>query len=309
MKDILVLGGAGYIGSHIIKKLLINNFNPIIVDNLSTGNIKNLIVKDFYQADIADKFALNNIFKKHKIQAVIHLALSSNTDESIKNPQKYYDNITNTLNILNCMLANNVKNIIFASSGKIYGTPTYLPIDEQHPKSPITPIGKINLSIENILEDYEKAYNLKFICLRLFNVAGLDKSRKLKNNKNNLINNALKCASGEIDFLKIYGNGESVRNYTHVEDIADAHVLALKKLLETKQSYKINLGSNCIASINQIIKIIEKLTEKEIPILYTKQRPFDYENVIVSNNYAQDELFWFPKYSKIEDIIKTELIN
>ena len=307
MKDILVLGGAGYLGSHIVKKLLIKGFNPIVIDNLTTGNVKNLIVKDFYQTDIADKFALNNIFKNHKIQAVIHLAVGSNTDESIRNPQKYYDNITTTLNVLNCMLANNVKNIIFASSGKIFGVPQYLPIDEKHPKRPITPTGKINFTIENILDDYDKAYNLKSICLRLFNVAGNDKTGKLKNYKNNLIKNALKTITGETDFLKIYGDGTTRRDYTHVEDVADVFVLALEKLLATKSSDKINISTGVSVSINEIIENISNITGKEIPVLYTPKREFDYKEISISNKYAQETLYWIPKYRNIKDIIISEL--
>lgn len=307
MKDILVLGGAGYIGAHIVRKLLIKNYNPIVVDNLTTGNRKNIQINDFYNIDIGDKIALNQVFKKYKIQGVVHLALNSDTNESISNPQKYYNYITNTLNVLNCMLENNVKNIIFASSGKIYGQPLYFPLDENHLKEPTTPIGKINLTIENILDDYETAYNIKSISLRLFNIAGSGKTNTLQNNNESLIKNALDTIRGKSDFLKIYGDGSHVRDYTHVEDIADAFVLALDKILTSKCSDKINISAEISSSANEIIKIIENLTGKEIPTLYTDKRDFDYKKITVSNKYAQETLFWIPKYRNIKDIIKTEL--
>lgn len=307
MKEILVLGGAGYIGSYIVKKLLIKNYIPIVVDNLSTGNMSNVIVKDFYQYDINDKFALNSVFKKHNIQAVVHLAQNYNTDESISNPQKYYRNITNTLTMLDCMLENNVKNIVFASSGKIFGAPTYMPLDENHSKIPTTPTGHINLIIENILDDYDRAYNLKSISLRLFNVAGFDRGGKLKNYRKNIITNALDTLNGKAEFLEIYGNGETTRDYTHVEDVSDAFVLAIEKLLSTKISDKINIATGNSVSINDIVKSIEKIFGKEIPVLYTPKRTFDYKEILVSNNYAQETLFWIPKYKNVNEIISNLL--
>ena len=315
MKNILVLGGAGYIGSHTVKKLLIKGYNPIVVDNLVYGHKQAVLAKDFYQFDINDKFALNNIFKTHKIDAVIHFAAYAYVGESVKHPQKYYqNNLINTINVLDCMLENDVNNIVFSSTCATYGTPKYSPIDEKHPQNPINPYGQTKLMVEKVMDDYDKAYGLKSICLRYFNAAGADKDGRLAEKHNpetHLIPLVLQTALGEREFINVFGNdydtpdGTCIRDYIHVEDLADAHILALEKLFTEHKSYRINLGTGIGTSVNEIIKSAERVTGKEIPVLYTDRRDGDPDKLVASNEYAQEVLYWIPKYINIDDIIQS----
>ena len=314
-KNILVLGGAGYIGSHTVKKLLLKGYNPIIADNLSTGHKEFVLTDNFYKIDIGDKFALNNIFVENKIDAVIHFAASAYVGESVKNPAKYYNNnVVKTINVLDCMLENNVQNIIFSSSCATYGYPEYLPIDEKHSQTPINPYGKTKLIIEKVLDDYDLAYGLKSVCLRYFNAAGADKNGELFENhipETHLIPLVLKVALGECEYITVNGNdwdtkdGTCIRDYIHVEDLADAHILALENLLINQQSLKINLGTGIGTSILEIIRAVEKITGKEVPILFGERRSGDPATLVASNTLAKEQLYWIPRYTNIEEIVAT----
>lgn len=315
MKNILVLGGAGYIGSHTVKKLLIKGYNPIVIDNLILGHKAAVLAKEFYQIDIGNKIELNSIFKKHKIDAVIHFAAFAAVGESVKNPQKYYqNNLINTINVLDCMLENNVKNIVFSSTCATYGNPQYSPLDEQHPQNPINPYGWTKFMIEKVMENYDKAYGLKSICLRYFNAAGADKDGQLMEKHNpetHLIPIVLETALGKREFINVFGNdyntpdGTCIRDYIHVEDLADAHILAIEKLFAENKSYRLNLGTGIGTSVNEIIQSAQRVTGKEIPVLYTERREGDPPQLIASNTLAQEILYWFPKYTSIDDIINS----
>ncbi len=315
MKNILVLGGAGYIGSHTVKKLLIKGYNPIVIDNLILGHKAAVLAKEFYQIDIGNKIELNSIFKKHKIDAVIHFAAFAAVGESVKNPQKYYqNNLINTINVLDCMLENNVKNIVFSSTCATYGNPQYSPLDEQHPQNPINPYGWTKFMIEKVMENYDKAYGLKSICLRYFNAAGADKDGQLMEKHNpetHLIPIVLETALGKREFINVFGNdyntpdGTCIRDYIHVEDLADAHILAIEKLFAENKSYRLNLGTGIGTSVNEIIQSAQRVTGKEIPVLYTDRREGDPPQLIASNTLAQEILYWFPKYTSIDDIINS----
>ena len=315
MKNILVLGGAGYIGSHTVKRLLIKGYNPIVVDNLIYGHKEAVLARDFYQIDIGDRLALNSVFKKYKIDAVVHFAAFAYVGESVKSPQKYYqNNLINTINVLDCMLENNVKNIVFSSTCATYGNPQYSPLDEKHPQNPINPYGWTKFMVEKVMEDYEHAYGLKSICLRYFNAAGADKDGELcekHNPETHLIPLVLQVALGEREYISVFGNdydtpdGTCIRDYIHVEDLAEAHILAIEKLISEGKSYRINLGTGIGTSVNEIIEAAKRVSGKEIPVLYVDRREGDPPKLVASNAYAQDVLYWVPQYTNIDDIVRS----
>jgi UDP-glucose 4-epimerase len=315
MKTVLVAGGAGYIGSHTVKHLLKNNYNVIVLDNLSYGHKEAVLTSNFEQIDLNDKISLDKIFKSYKIDAVIHFAAFTYVGESVSQPQKYYhNNVVNTLNLLDTMIKNNVKTIVFSSTCATYGNPQYTPIDENHPQKPINPYGKTKFIIEQIMADYEVAYGLKYIALRYFNAAGCDSDCELGESHNpetHLIPLVLKAIKGEIEKINVFGtdydtpDGTCIRDYIHVEDLADAHMLAVEKLFQDKKSYCINLGTGIGKSVKEIIDSAQKVTGKKVPLTYAERRIGDPAILYAANQKAKDILSWKPKYSDIDEIIKT----
>jgi len=315
MKTILVAGGAGYIGSHTVKYLLNNDYQVIVVDNLVYGHREAVLTKNFEQIDLSDKKAIDGIFKKYKIDAVIHFAAFAYVGESVSSPKKYYhNNVVNTLNLLDTMIDNNVKNIVFSSTCATYGDPQYMPLDEKHPQNPINPYGQTKLMVEKIMKDYDKAYGLKFVALRYFNAAGGDAEGQLGEShdpETHLIPLVLKAIKGEIPQITVFGtdydteDGTCVRDYVHVEDLANAHMLAVEKLLAGGVSYCINLGTGIGTSVKEIIDASEMVTGKKVPLTYGERREGDPPKLYAANQKAKEVLGWEPKYTKIQDIIKT----
>lgn len=315
MKTILVAGGAGYIGSHTVKHLLKNNYNVVVLDNLVYGHKEAVLTQNFEQIDLADKEALNEVFRKHKIDAVIHFAAYAYVGESVTNPQKYYqNNLINTIGLLDTMIANNVKNIVFSSTCATYGEPQYTPLDEKHPQAPINPYGKTKLMIEKVMEDYNTAYGLNYIALRYFNAAGADAQGELGEShdpETHIIPLILKAIKGEIPQIKVFGtdydtaDGTCIRDYIHVEDLAQAHMLAVEKLFKDKKSDCINLGTGLGTSVKEIIKAAEEVTGKKVPLVYADRRAGDPAKLFASNKKAKEVLNWEIKYNDVKDIIKT----
>lgn len=315
MQTILVTGGAGYIGSHTVKYLLQNNYNVIVVDNLVYGHKEAVLTENFEQIDLADKLALDKVFKKYKIDAVIHFAAYTYVGESAIHPQKYYwNNVVNTLNLLDVMLENEVKNIVFSSTCATYGNPEYTPIDENHQQKPINVYGKTKLMMEQIMADYEAAYGLKYVALRYFNASGADAQGELGESHNpetHLIPLVLKAIKSEIPQITVFGNdydtpdGTCIRDYIHVEDLASAHMLAVEQLLNKEQSKCINLGTGIGTSVNEIIQAAENVTGKKVPVVYGERRIGDPAKLFASNNKAKEILKWSPKYTDINKIITT----
>lgn len=315
MKTILVAGGAGYIGSHTVKYLLKNNYNVVVVDNLVHGHKEAVLTPNFEQIDLADKPALDKVFKKYKIDAVIHFAAYTYVGESVTSPQKYYwNNVVNTLNLLDVMIENDVKNIVFSSTCATYGNPQYTPIDENHPQSPINTYGKTKLMMEQIMADYETAYGLKYVALRYFNAAGCDTQGELGEShdpETHLIPLVLKAIKGEIPQINVFGtdyntpDGTCIRDYIHVEDLADAHMLAVEKLLTEHKSHCINLGTGIGTSVKEIIKAAEEVTGKKVPLRYGERRVGDPAKLYAANKKSKEILGWIPKYTDIKEIIKT----
>ena len=254
---ILVTGGAGYIGSHCVMALLEKGFEVIIFDNLSTGHIETVQTLQnygnlrFVQGDLLNQCDLKSLFEQNNIDAVIHFAAFSQVAESVKNPKKYYiNNVVGTLNLLNAMLDHNVKNIVFSSTAATYGEPVYTPIDEKHPQNPINPYGQTKLTIEKIMDDYNKAYSLKSVRLRYFNVAGADSKSRIgewHDPETHLIPNILKSTFSGGKTFQMFGDdyntkdGTCVRDYINVEDLANAHLLALKYLENGGETNYFNL--------------------------------------------------------------------
>ena len=313
MKNILVMGGAGYIGSHTVKHLQEFGYNCIVADNLVYGHEEAVLTPNFEKADLLDKPSLKAVFDKYDIDAVVHFAAFTYVGESVEKPQKYYENnVIGTLNLLEAMLAHGVKKIVFSSTCATYGNPLYMPLDEKHPQAPINPYGQTKFMIEKIFEDYGRAYGLKYIALRYFNAAGASKDGKIGESHNpetHLIPLVLKAIKGERDCIKIFGNdydtpdGTCQRDYVHVEDLASAHRLALEKL-DDFQGF-LNLGTGIPTSVLEIIKSAEKVSGKKCPLVYEKRRAGDPAVLYAANAKAKEVLGWKPEYMNVEDIIRT----
>lgn len=311
---ILVVGGAGYIGSHTVKELINHNYSVIVADNLIYGHKEAIASKAvFVHADLQKKEQVNQIFSQYPIEAVIHFAAYAYVGESVQFPQKYYqNNVIGTLNLLEAMLEYNVKKIVFSSSCATYGNPLYTPIDENHLQNPINPYGKTKLIIEQTFKDYEKAYGLKHISLRYFNAAGASADSEIGEShspETHLIPLVLKAIYEDTFTLKIFGSdyetpdGTCIRDYIHVEDLAIAHRLALEKLEEF--SGCLNLGTGTGTSIMEIIKSAENVTGKKCKYEFATRREGDPAILFADNQKAIETLNWTPKYIHIDKIIQT----
>lgn len=311
---ILVFGGAGYIGSHTVSHLLDNGYQVVVADNLIYGHREAVDKRAVFEhADLLDKFSLQQLFKKHKIDAVIHFAAFAYVGESVADPEKYYfNNVVGTVNLLNIMLENNVKDIVFSSTCATYGEPEYTPIDELHPQNPINPYGRTKLMIEQIFADYERAYGLRHIALRYFNAAGCAANGSIGEShtpETHLIPLVLKAITGERKSISVFGtdydtpDGTCIRDYIHVEDLALAHRLALEKL--SVYSGCINLGTGIGTSVKEIILAAEEVSGKKCPVEYADRRAGDPARLFADNRKAKEILGWEPAYKNIKDIIQT----
>lgn len=315
MKTVLVTGGAGYIGSHTAYELSKNGYNVVILDNFSEGHREFVTDYKVYETDLNDIYGIRKVFSENKIEAVIHFAAFASVGESVTDPQKYYyNNVVNTLNLLKVMLENDCKKIVFSSTCATYGSPKYLPLDEEHSQSPINPYGQTKLAIEKIFADYDRAYGLKYFALRYFNASGASTEKSIgewHNHETHLIPLVLKTLTGERKNITIFGNdydtpdGTCIRDYIHVEDLASAHMLAVQKLLNGSASECLNLGTGVGNSVKEIIESVERVTGKKVPVVIGKRREGDPDMLYASNTKAKEVLDWHVKYAKLDDIIKT----
>ena len=320
---ILVTGGAGYIGSHCVLALLNKGYDVMIYDNLSTGHIEtvNELKKygnvTFVQGDLLDKVHLGATLGGKNIKAVIHFAAFSQVGESVKNPEKYYtNNVIGTLNLLSVMLIHNIKKIVFSSTAATYGEPKYIPIDEEHPQQPINPYGQTKLFIEKIMDDYDKAYGLKSVRLRYFNVAGADSQSRVGERhepETHLVPNILKSTFGSGDSFKMFGDdydtkdGTCVRDYINVEDLANAHILALEYLQKGGDTNYFNLGTKEGNTVKEVFSACEKVTDKKIPVTIMPRRKGDPASLVADNTKAKRVLGWNPQKT-LENSIKSAYI-
>lgn len=312
--NILVVGGAGYIGSHMVKMLHKENHAVVTFDNLSTGYRDAVLYGDFFYGDLANRNEIDKVFKQYDFDAVMHFASYIQVGESVSEPDKYYrNNLVNTINLLDAMNEHDVKHFIFSSTAAIFGDPEYIPIDEEHPKQPINPYGKTKLMVEQVLEDYDKAYGMKSVCLRYFNAAGADPEGELGERhdpETHLIPLILQAASGRRDNIKVFGrdyntaDGTCIRDYIHINDLCQAHLLAINYLITTKQSGAFNLGNGTGFSVEQVIKTAKEVTGVDFTVIDEKRREGDPAQLIANSDQAKNKLGWEPMYGKLSEIIK-----
>jgi UDP-glucose 4-epimerase len=312
---ILVVGGAGYIGSHMVKDLLDTGYGVVTLDDLSTGHRELVLGGEFVEGGLGDPVLLDNLFSTHNISAVMHFAAFSLVGESVENPLKYYrNNMAATAELLDSMIRHNVKRFIFSSTAAVYGEPVEIPITENHPCNPTSPYGASKMAVERMLEDCDSAYGLKYISLRYFNAAGADESGKIgerHDNETHLIPLILEVATGRRENIKIFGthyptpDGTCIRDYIHVSDLTRAHLLALKALMSGGESAVYNLGNNRGHSVREVIELARKVTGKPIPAIKADKRPGDPAVLIASSDKIKKELAWKPEYEDLETIIKS----
>ena len=317
---ILVTGGAGYIGSHCVLALLKAANEVVVFDNLSTGHKETVDTLGkigklhFVEGDLQNLSDISKVFDDFNIEAVVHFAAFSQVGESMKNPQKYYyNNVYGTLNLLNAMIEHNVKKIVFSSTAATYGEPEYVPIDEKHPQNPINPYGNSKLMVEKIMDDYDRAYGLKSVRLRYFNVAGADSMALIGENhsiETHLIPNILKSTFDKGRTFEMYGDdydtkdGTCVRDYINIEDLVSAHLAALKYLSDGGETNFFNLGTNDGNSVKEVFEACEHVTGQTIPVKVMPRRPGDPAVLIADNKKAKKFLNWIPQKS-LQESIKT----
>ena len=311
----LVIGGAGYIGSHVVKALMKSGHQVTVFDNLSSGLRQNLFKEnEFIYGNILIREDLDSAFSQG-FDACIHLAAFKAAGESMIKPEKYsVNNITGTLNILNSATKYNCKNIVFSSSAAIFGNPQKLPIDENHPKNPENYYGFTKLSIEDYLEWYSKLKGLNYSALRYFNAAGYDVDGELyglEQNPANLIPVVMETACGMRKEMSVFGDdyetrdGTCIRDYVHVSDLADAHVKSLEYIAKNNTNLKLNLGSEIGTSVKEVIDVAKKITGKEINAKIVERRLGDPSELYATSKLANDVIGWKAQYSDMETIIKT----
>ena len=310
---ILVVGGAGYIGSHMVKMLLDQHHQVITYDNLSSGFRDAVLGGEFVEGDLADLVTLDKLFKQYQPEAVMHFASHIQVGESVQQPAKYYlNNFTNTLNLLNTMVKYKVNHFIFSSTAAVFGEPEYVPIDEAHQKNPLNPYGRSKYMVEQVLGDYERAYGLKSVCLRYFNAAGADPSGLLGERhepETHLIPLVLQAISGKRPHISVFGrdydtpDGTCIRDYIHIVDLCSAHLLALKELVKTGVSMRFNLGNGEGFSVQEVIAAAEKVTGKKVNVIDGPRREGDPARLVADATLANDKLRWTPVYNDLETII------
>ncbi len=311
---ILVVGGAGYIGSHMAKMLSLRDFKPITLDNLSTGYRDSVRYGEFIEGDLSDSDLLDQIFTSSHIHAVMHFSSNIEVGESVQNPSKYYrNNFGNTINLLDAMVRNDVNNLVFSSTAAIFGEPVYTPIDEKHGRNPINAYGKSKYMVEMALQDYERAYGLRSVCLRYFNAAGADPDGELgerHNPETHLIPLILQAASGRRDSISIFGqdyntrDGSCVRDYIHIVDLCSAHLLAVSDLMDGSQSRQYNLGNGLGFSVLDVIEEVKQITGKRFRLKEEGRRDGDPAILIADSTLARSELKWSPIYTDLAEIVK-----
>lgn len=313
-RSILVVGGAGFIGSHMVIALHQAGYRVIVLDNLSHGHRQAILHAELVIGDLNDKFCLKELFTQHQFFAVIHFANLIDVAESVMDPAKYYqNNVVGTLNLLDAMLAHNVDKFIFSSSAAVYGEPQYFPIDEQHPLLPINPYGRAKRMTEEIIQDYAKSYGLRYAIFRYFNAAGADPSGRvgeMHRDETHLIPLALQVALGTRKVLTINGNdyltadGTCIRDYVHVNDLCDAHLQAIEALHKNHPNMICNLGSSHGYSVQEVLTTVRLVTGHDIPIIIGPRRPGDPAKLVANASLAKRMLHWQPKYNDLTVMVK-----
>ncbi len=311
---VLVTGGAGYIGSHAVRQLKKVGYEPVVFDNLSKGHAEAVKHAELFKGDLLDKESLKSFFKAHSVDALMHFAAFSLVGESMQNPYMYYENnVAGSLNLLKAAMDAGVGNVIFSSTAAVYGEPEVVPITEQCVKNPLNVYGRTKLVIENMLKDFSDIYGLKYKALRYFNAAGADEEGDIGEDhspESHLVPIIFQSVNGKRDKLVVYGDdyptpdGTCIRDYIHVTDLADAHVLALKSLEQGAKSGAYNLGSEKGFSVLEIVKAAENACGQKITYEVGGRRPGDPAVLVASSESIKIELGWQPKYG-IEEILSS----
>ncbi|MBI3980815.1 UDP-glucose 4-epimerase GalE [Candidatus Microgenomates bacterium] len=313
---ILVTGGAGYIGSHMVAQLIKSSATPVVFDNLSSGHKEAIPVHTtFVKGDLEDSELLAKLFEEENFDAVMHFAAFISMAESVENPKIYFrNNSFNALNLLDMMVRFNVKNFIFSSTAGVYGNPIKVPITEDHLCHPTNPYGESKLMVERMLRWYDQAYGLKSVILRYFNAAGasLDgKNGESHDPETHIIPMAIKTALGQNEYFEIFGtdyhtlDGTCIRDYIHVIDLVQAHILALDKLMNEKKSLVYNVGTGKGYSNKEIAEAVKKVSGVDFAVEYSQRRPGDASELVAAADKIKKELNWEPKYSDLETIVST----
>jgi len=312
---ILVVGGAGYIGSHTNKILNKQGYDTVVFDNLSLGHREFVKWGECFEGDLANIKDLRRCFKQYDIKAVMHFSAFSQVGESVLHPDKYYqNNVVNTLNLLNVMREFSVKYFILSSTAATFGNPIEIPITESHPQKPINPYGRTKLMIEEILKDYDDAYGIKSVCLRYFNAAGADPDGEIGERhdpETHIIPLIIYAALGKRDDIKIFGtdyeteDGTCIRDYIHINDLATAHIKALEYLQKENISNWFNLGNGSGQSVKQVIEMVKKVSGRNFTVIEAPRREGDPATLIAASKKAMDTLNWQPLFANIETIVQT----
>ncbi len=312
---ILVTGGAGYIGSHTVRELRERGMDVVVYDNLSTGHIESIGDTPFVKGDLFDVELLKKTFRDYNVDSVIHFAAYSLVGESMTNPAKYYhNNVAGTLSLLDAMIAENVKYLVFSSSAATYGDCGDGLITEESPQNPTSVYGQTKLMMEQFMQDYDKAYGMKYVALRYFNAAGAHVSGEIgeaHNPESHLIPIILQVANGKRDHIGIFGDdyptpdGTCIRDYIHITDLADAHIKALEYLKNGGKSTHYNLGNGNGFSVKEVIDTVEKVTGIAIKREITERRPGDPASLVASSDKIKRELNWKPRFDTLDAIVES----
>ncbi len=310
---VLVAGGGGYIGSHMVLTLLEAGHDVVTVDNLIGGHRDAVLGGDFVQADLGDAGTLDTLLASHCVDVVMHFASFIEVGESVQDPGKYYrNNVCSTVHLLDAMVRRGVRKFIFSSTAAIFGEPAYVPIDERHPLAPVSPYGASKLMVERMLRDYDRAHGLRSVCLRYFNAAGADPLGHIGERhepETHLIPLLLQAAAGRRPYASIFGrdydtpDGTCVRDYIHVLDLCQAHLRAMEWLRDGGASAAFNLGSGAGYSVLSVIRAVERVTGKPLPVRDAARRPGDPAQLVADPTLARRELAWRPQRT-IETIVR-----
>jgi UDP-arabinose 4-epimerase len=313
--QVLITGGAGYIGSHTAKRLAQAGYEPVVLDDLRHGHRWAVRWGPLVEMDLSDRAGLAQVFREHRIAAVIHFAAFAYVGESMRAPAEYFrNNVVNTLNLLDAMRENGVGRIVFSSSCATYGKPRENPIPEDHPQQPVNPYGESKCMVERLLKWYGQAYGLAWTALRYFNAAGADPDGELgeaHDPETHLIPRAIAAAMGNLPALDLFGtdydtpDGTAVRDYIHVTDLADAHLKALLRLHQGGRNAAFNLGTGCGYSVREVISMIEQLSGRKVPVNESPRRAGDPPMLVANSARACRELAWMPRLSSLRQIVET----
>lgn len=310
---VLVVGGAGYIGSHMVLMLSQEGAEVIILDDLSSGHADAVLSGKLVQGSIEDRSLLDRLFAEENFDGVMHFASFIQVGESVQHPSKYYrNNVTHTINLLDAMVRHKVRNFIFSSTAAIFGQPEYIPIDEAHPKQPINPYGRSKWMVEQVLQDYDTAYGVKSVCLRYFNAAGADPEARIGEThepETHLIPLLLQVASGRRDSAQVFGrdydtpDGTCIRDYIHVLDLAAVHSLALAHLIGGGRSAAYNLGNGNGFSVREVIDAVRQVTMKPVLVIDAERRAGDPARLVADSTLARTYLGWTPLHPDLSTIV------